>query len=94
MDASGRPNELNDVLLKLHEDYVGATKYGWAPHKPHVYENIDAYYNPSMSDDERKLLDKVRKTAITKAYAWLPEHYKFFARWVPETADETGTITV
>ena len=40
MDASGRPNELNDVLLKLHEDYVGATKYGWAPHKPHVYENI------------------------------------------------------
>lgn len=49
----------------------------------HVYENIDAYYNPEMTDEERRLLNKVRKVAKTKAHTWLPDHYRFFAEWVP-----------
>ena len=49
----------------------------------HVYENVEAYYKPHMSDEEKKLLDKVNKVAKTKAHAWLPDHYKFFTEWVP-----------
>ena len=49
----------------------------------HVYENIDAYFNPEMSDEERKLLDKVKKVAKSKAHAWLPDHYKFLEKWAP-----------
>ncbi|MFC1651188.1 aldo/keto reductase [Candidatus Latescibacterota bacterium] len=49
----------------------------------HVHENVEAYYNPQMSPEEKKLLAKVAKVAKTSAHAWLPEHYKFFTEWTP-----------
>ena len=53
----------------------------------HVYENIDAYFNPEMSDDERKLLNKVKKAAKSKTHAWLPDHYKWLDEWAPKPAE-------
>jgi len=60
----------------------------------HVYENIDAFYNPEMSDDERALLNKVKKVAKTKAQTWLPDHYKFLQKWAPDygTAAKTRMV--
>ena len=49
----------------------------------HVYENIAAYYDPQMSDEERELLDNVRRVAQISAKAWYPEHYKWLENWAP-----------
>ena len=57
----------------------------------HVYENVDAFYHPEMSDEERKLLKKVRNAAkinnVTKNL--LPEHYRFLEEWVPDSWDDS-----
>ncbi|MFC1539297.1 aldo/keto reductase [Candidatus Latescibacterota bacterium] len=61
----------------------------------HVYENVDAYFKPEMSDDERKLLDKVKNVARLNAYNWLPEHYKFLENWASDSPGDvslTGTV--
>ena len=58
----------------------------------HVYENIDAYYNPQMSDEEKKVLEKVKKVARTKAQSWLPEHYRFLDDWAPHTNENSNKI--
>ena len=49
----------------------------------HVYENIAAYYDPQMSDEEHNLLDNVRQVAQISAKAWYPEHYRWLENWVP-----------
>jgi len=46
-----------------------------------VYENIDAYFNPQMSDEERELLENVKRVAKRSARAWYPEHYKWLDNW-------------
>ena len=56
---------------------------------PHLYENIEAYYNPAISDEERTLLDNVRKVATMSAKAWLPDHYKWLEDWAPKPVTET-----
>jgi len=48
---------------------------------PHLYENVEAYYNPKMTDEEKKLLDDIRKVAVRKAQSWLPNHYKWLGEW-------------
>ena len=53
---------------------------------PHLYENIEAYYNPKMSDEEQKLLDSIKDIAVHSASAWLPEHYQWLEDWAPKTA--------
>ena len=56
----------------------------------HVYEDVEAYFKPHMTDEERRLLNKVRRVAKTKVNAWLPDHYKFLEKWVPDYfCDET-----
>ena len=57
----------------------------------HLYQNIDAFYNPEMSDEERTLLSKVRNVAkvdgVTKNL--LPEHYRFLEEYVPDSWDDS-----
>lgn len=48
---------------------------------PHLYDNVTAYYNPAMSDEERELLAGIRKVAVRSAHAWLPDHYKWLGKW-------------
>ncbi len=55
----------------------------------HVYENIEAYFKPDMSDQERKVLRKVRNTARLTAKHILPDHYKFLEDWVPDSWDDS-----
>ena len=57
----------------------------------HLYENIDAYFHPEMSDAEKKLLKKLREVAkinnITKNL--LPDHYQFLEDLVPDSWDDS-----
>ena len=47
----------------------------------HVYENIGAFYNPEMSDEEKALLENIKKAAKYTAKNILPEHYKWLDNW-------------
>ena len=47
-------------------------------------ENIQAYYDPEISDDEQVLLDEVKTVAEKKAHAVLPDHYRFLDEWAPK----------
>jgi len=57
----------------------------------HIYNNIDAFFNPEISDEERKLLNTVRKVAkinnVSKTL--LPEHYQFLEDWAPDSYDDS-----
>jgi aryl-alcohol dehydrogenase-like predicted oxidoreductase len=52
----------------------------------HVYENIGAYYEPAMSDEERNLLNDIKKSAHYIAGAHLPDHYKWMEDWAESPA--------
>jgi len=51
----------------------------------HVYENIVAFYDPKMTDEERKLLEKLRGIADKTSQSMLPDHYKWLDNWAPKT---------
>jgi len=59
---------------------------------PHLYEDVAAYYDPSMTDEEKALLDKIKDVAKMKASAWLPKHYQFLNQWAekPEIRVDGG----
>ena len=50
-------------------------------------ENIQSYYEPEISDDERTFLDEVKAAAAKKAHAVLPDHYRFLDKWAPEQSE-------
>ncbi len=61
----------------------------------HVHDNFDAFYNPTMSTGERQLLKSVREKARIVAKHYLPDHYKFLEKWVPDSWDDSdlfGTV--
>jgi aryl-alcohol dehydrogenase-like predicted oxidoreductase len=49
----------------------------------HVYEDVAAFYNPTMSEEEKKLLEKLRGIADKSSHSWLPDHYKWLDKWAP-----------
>ncbi|MFC1552171.1 aldo/keto reductase [Candidatus Latescibacterota bacterium] len=49
-----------------------------------VYENIEAYFNPAMTPEEKKHLAKLRKVTKVIADSVLPDHYKFLQEWGPD----------
>ena len=55
----------------------------------HIYENIDAYFKPEFSDEERKVLKKIRNTARIISKSLLPEHYQFLEDWIPDSCDDS-----
>ncbi len=54
----------------------------------HVYENADAYFNPDMSDNERRVLKKLRTRVKGVTKNMLPPHYHFLEDWVPDSRDD------
>jgi predicted aldo/keto reductase-like oxidoreductase len=72
------PVEVDSTLVGMNNPY-------------HVHENIDAFFNPGMSDEERKLISKLRKVAkinnVTKNL--LPEYYKFLDEYAPDSWDDS-----
>lgn len=65
--------------------YTGMYTYG------HLNQNLTAFYNPNMTDEEHNLLSKLSDIAEKHAEAWLPEHYKWLVKWAPE---KSNTVTV
>lgn len=51
----------------------------------HLYEDIQAYYYPAISPEEKKLLKKLKRVAQVKATAWLPDHYQFLENWATDS---------
>ena len=49
-----------------------------------VYENVPAFYQPEMSDEEKKLLKKLKKVTEIASADWLPDHYRFLDNWAPD----------
>ncbi|MFC1539774.1 aldo/keto reductase [Candidatus Latescibacterota bacterium] len=54
----------------------------------HLYEDIEAYYNPEMLDEEAELLKNIRKKARIYADALMPNHYKFLNSWATGKAEQ------
>ena len=55
----------------------------------HLYDDIMAFFEPEMSDEERELLDKLKKVASQYAAEWLPEHYKWLEKWAMNSPRES-----
>ena len=53
----------------------------------HVYEDIQAFYHPEMSGEERKLLEKLTRVTKIVADNWYPDNYKFLDTWTTDTPD-------
>ena len=51
-------------------------------------ENITAYLNPEMSDDEREFLEELKKIADKTAQTYLPHHYQFLENWTMKSAND------
>ncbi len=83
-------NFIHAMLKYVINSGIADTTFTGMYYPSHVYENVDAYYNPQMTGEEQKLLKKVNRVAKTKAHAWLPEHYRFFADWVPGGLKDHG----
>lgn len=54
----------------------------------HVYDDVAAYYSPAMTEEEKALLDKLRKYAGTVAHTALPDQYRFLDNWAE---NDSGT---
>ena len=55
----------------------------------HVYENVDAFFNPKMTDEERAVLKKIRRNVKHITKYWLPEHYQFLEAWKSDSQDDS-----
>ncbi len=50
----------------------------------HLYEDLPAYYNPEITSEEQKLLEKLKRVARIKTASLLPDHYQFLNKhWTP-----------
>ncbi len=47
-------------------------------------ENIKAFYNPEISEEETVLLNQLRDIAQKTSHLFLPDHYKFLNDWAPK----------
>jgi len=47
----------------------------------HVYEDIAAYFNPQISEEERNVLDGIRDSVRGITAGLLPPHYQFLEKW-------------
>jgi aryl-alcohol dehydrogenase-like predicted oxidoreductase len=60
-----------------------------------VYENVAAYFKPKMNDQEKRLLEKVKKHAVLLEDACVPKRYAFLKRWADGSpAIDEGTDAV
>ena len=89
-DDSGEVNYAKACLRYVQNSDINVDSCIGGMNNPyHVYENMDAYFNPEMSDEEKKVLKKIRKTAKIVAKNLLPEHYQFLEKLVPDSWDDS-----
>ncbi|MBN1293612.1 MAG: aldo/keto reductase [Candidatus Latescibacteria bacterium] len=53
----------------------------------HLYLNVEAYYNPQISSEEREFLKKMRNSVKLVARDYLPKHYAFLDDWASPVSD-------
>ncbi|MFC1650564.1 aldo/keto reductase [Candidatus Latescibacterota bacterium] len=91
IEAAEQLDETNEISLpqaalkyiinsEVNADVVFSGMYNL----DNVYENINAFYNPAMSSEEKRLLKKLRRVAKVSSNQWLPDHYKFLEKWSPD----------
>jgi predicted aldo/keto reductase-like oxidoreductase len=55
----------------------------------HVNENVDAFFNPALKEEEKAVLSKIRRNVKHITHRWLPEHYRFLETWAPDSWDDS-----
>ncbi len=89
-DKSGEVNYAKACLrYVINSEIKVDTTLGGMFNPFQVYENVDAYFNPKMSSEEREVLKKIRKTAKAVTKSLLPEHYQFLEDWIPDSWDDS-----
>ena len=89
-DESGEVNVAKASLRYIiNSDLDLDTTLGGMYNPYHVYEDIDAYFNPVMSSEEARVLKKIRKTSRIVAKGLLPDHYQFLEDWAPDSLDDS-----
>ncbi len=85
IDKTGRIS-LPQAMLRyiINADFEVDTTLGGMYSLKQVYENIEAYYTPAMSKEEKAHLDKLRSITKVIADSVLPEHYRFLQAWAPD----------
>ncbi len=92
-DETGEVNVAKASLkYVINSDMKVDTTIGGMYYPYHVYENVDAYFHPKMTTEERDVLMKIRKKAKVVAKHWLPSHYKFLEDWSPDTFDDDSDL--
>jgi len=69
---------IQNSTMNPHTIFVGMN------YLSHFEENLPAFYNPKMTDEETALLDQLRDIAQKTAHLLLPDHYKFLHDWAPK----------
>lgn len=94
LEASKEIDETGEIRLGqamlryiINSDINADTTFGGMYSLKEVYENIEAYYKPVMSAEEKKHLEKLRKITKVIAHRVLPDHYKFLHEWGPDGMD-------
>jgi len=88
-DGSGEVNYAKSCLKYVINSGLDVdTTLGGMYYPYHVYENVDAYFNPAMSDEERAVLKTLRSRVKNVTGNMLPRHYQFLEDWVPDRFDD------
>ncbi len=74
--------------LKLDTTFAGMN------HFREFDENIKAYINPEMTEEETTVLDDIRGVMEKTAHLVLPDHYKFLNDWAPKPVNGEKTKIV
>jgi len=91
LEASKEIDDTGEISLPqamlryiINSDIDADTTLGGMYTLKEVYENIEAYYKPAMSAEEKKHLEKLRKVTKVIAESVLPAHYRFLHAWGPD----------
>ena len=92
-DKSGEVNYAKSCLRYVINSGLDVdTTLGGMYYPYHVYENVDAYFNPGMSDGERSVLKTLRKRVRHVTKNMLPDHYRFLEDWAPDSYDDSDFL--
>jgi len=93
LDKSGEVNLAKASLRYIiNSDLRVDTTLGGMYYPYHVYENVDAYFNPEISDEERTVLKKLRRKVKVVVNDYLQPHYRFLEAWSPDSWDDSDLL--
>ncbi len=91
IDETGEISLPQAMLRYIINDNIEAdTTMGGMYSLKQVYENIEAFYTPELSSEEKRHLGKLRRVTKVIADAVLPEHYRFLNVWAGKRCGGQG----